>query len=900
MEKGDGKAPVSDARSPSISVQERIDDYLAQQTVRWVSLVMRNARSFALLILVVTAVLLGYTITNLSINSDALSLISEELPARVNHEAFARLFPNLDNALFVVIDAKTPELSRQAALKLGHRMRRLPGYFSDVYAPGGGSFFERNGLLYQTPDQLDEFADQMAQVQPLIAALDQDPSIANMTSLLAQGLEAARDEGIGVENWPSVLERFGDATLAVFTEFPVAISWEEMLLQGSTIESVTRRVLVVHPVLDFKNVFSAARPMEMIHQLAAELGLDAEAGIEVRITGNPALNYEEMFGIIVEIGIGGVFCFFVVAGVLYVALRSLPIVIACLVSLLTGLVWTGAFAAVAIGHLNIVSMAFAVLFIGLGVDFGIHLGMRYGDLLQQGRSHEEAMCGSAESVGSSLLICAVTTAVGFFVFVPTEYLGIAELGLIAGAGMFIILFQTLTLLPALLSAGLRVNPESIANSSFRFQHAWWAPLERIPGKVAIFAGLAGLASLAAFPYLRFDPNVINMRNPDAVSVQAFDDLLSQAGTASPWFINSVAPNLEIARERADRFAELDEVEQTIILSDYIPDEQEEKLEILADIAFMLETPGVPPDDNKTMSVDKQVAAIRDLHEFLSAESLNNQSPLTKSIRILDERLEIFLARVEQDESPHDALASLETILLSNLPDQIARLRASLNTTGIEMKDLPYDLVKRMITEDGQARIQVFPSETMQTEASFKRFVEAVRSVDPKAAGVAVNLVGFAKSIRDSFRQALISAILVIWALLWILWRRPAPVLLATAPLLLSSLLICAMMALLDLPFQFANVIVIPLLLGIGIDSGIHLVHRAENLKDDADALMGTTTARAVFFSALTTTISFGTLAFSGHNGLSSLGVLLTGGMILTVFTNLVVLPALLKLRRLRS
>jgi hypothetical protein len=447
---------------------------------------------------------------------------------------------------------------------------------------------------------------------------------------------------------------------------------------------------------------------------------------------------------------------------------------------------------------------------------------------------------------------------------------------------------------------MHVNPESISNVSFRFKNAWWAPLERIPGRVAVFGGVAGLISLAAFPYLRFDPNVINMRNPDSISVQAFDDLLSQAGTSSPWFINSVAPNLEVARERADRLSALDEVDQTIILSDYIPTEQDEKLEILSDVAFMLETPGQDPADKASVPVSEQVAAIRQLHDFLATESTGRASPLTKSMQMLDERLEVFLSRVEQDESPDDALSSLDAILLSNLPDQIARLRESLNTTGIEMKDLPYGLVKRMLTEDGQARIQVFPAETMQTEASFKRFVGAVLAIDPKAAGVAVNLVGFAQAIRDSFRQALISAVLVIWALLWTLWRRPAPVLLATAPLLLSSLLICAMMAILDMPFQFANVIVIPLLLGIGVDSGIHLVHRAESLGSDAGELMGTTTARAVFFSALTTTVAFGTLAFSGHNGLSSLGILLTGGMVLTVFTNLIILPALLKLRRMGS
>jgi hopanoid biosynthesis associated RND transporter like protein HpnN len=889
-----------DRQAEHLTVQDRIDAYLAEHLVRWVSLVMRHARSFVVVLLVTTLVLLGYAAMNLRINSDNVSLMSEDLPARINHEAFARQFPNLENALFVIVDAATPELAREAAGKLAHRMRRLPDFFVDVYSPGGGSFFEQNGLLYQTPDQLDEFADQMAEVQPLIAALEQDSSLANMTRLITIGLKAANDEGIGVDNWPAVLERFGDASLSVFTEFPVAVSWEEMLLQGSNIETVTRRVLVVHPVLDFKNVFSASVPMKMIHDIADDLEFSPDEGIVVRITGNPALNYEEMIGIVWEIGVSGIFCFLIVTIVIYYGLRSVPLVIACVVALLAGLVWTGAFAAVAIGHLNLVSMAFAVLFIGLGVDFGIHLGMRYGDLLKDGQSNEKAMLGAVQNVGSSLLICSVTTAIGFFVFVPTQYNGIAELGLIAGAGMFIILFLTLTLFPALVTTWCRVDPASIADSSFRFQHAWWAPLERHPGRVASIGLTLGLLSLFAFPYLRFDPNVINMRNPDSVAVQAFDELLEQAGTASPWFINSIAPNLEVAREKAAKFRELDTVSQTITLGDYIPEDQEEKLEILADISFLLETPSGDSKPIEPVPAAEQVAAIRALHEFLAVASTNGQSPLADSMIQLNERLGVFLERAEQDQTPDAALATLELLMLANLPDQIVRLRNSLNTPGIEMSDLPKGLVKRMTSKEGKARIQVFPKETMQTEQSFTRFVDEVLTVDPLAAGVAVNLVQFAAAIRDSFQQALISAILVIWALLWILWRKPAPVLLATAPLLLSSLLTCSMMALLDLPFQFANVIVIPLLLGIGVDSGIHLVHRAENLKDSADELMGSTTARAVFFSALTTTISFGTLAFSGHRGLSSLGVLLSGGMVLTVFTNLIILPALLKLWRERS
>jgi predicted RND superfamily exporter protein len=208
-----------------------------------------------------------------------------------------------------------------------------------------------------------------------------------------------------------------------------------------------------------------------------------------------------------------------------------------------------------------------------------------------------------------------------------------------------------------------------------------------------------------------------------------------------------------------------------------------------------------------------------------------------------------------------------------------------------MEDLPEDLVERMLTADGRARVQTFPAENLNDEAAFQRFTKQVQSVDPNAAGIAFNLVGFAKAIRDSFREALILAIAIITALLFGMWRRLWPPIYVMVPLALSSLLTVASMALLDVPFNFANVIVVPLLLGIGVDSGVHLVHRADD--GETDELLDSTTARAVFYSALTTTVSFGTLALSSHRGLASLGVTLVIGMTLTVVCNLGLLPAMI-------
>ena len=842
-----------------------------------------------------------YAALFLGINSDNVRLVSEDLPSRRNHEAFARIFPNLDNALMVVIDGKTPELAREGAGALLARLREDTENIEKAYLPGGGDFFENHGLLYRSPEDLDAFADQMARLQPLLAALESDPSLDRLTSLVEAGLDEARSDSqealIAPEEWAVILDSIGEATVAVYTEFPLALSWEELLLRGSAVEVSHRQVIVVHPILDFQSFLAGGRVLDRIRSQAEELDLNTERGITVRITGNPALNYEEMIGLAWDLGLGGVICFFFVIAILFRALRSFKLVMAAVVTLLTGLIWSAAYAAATVGHLTLVSASFAILFIGLGVDFGIHLGMAYADQLRSGKAHEEALRSAANQVGGSLLICTFTTAIGFFVFVPTDYLGVAELGLIAGGGMFIIFFLTLTLMPALLSRWLRVDPQAELSKELHFRSTWWRVFDSYPGAVIVVAAAAFIFSLTQIPSARFDVNVVEMRDPTTESVQTFNDLLSESGALSPWFVNSVAGDLESANRLADQMRSLDTVSHTLTLSNYVPEEQEEKLEILSDLGYLMDAPPLRSELAPEADLKKQVAALKQLHDYLSQPWLEEEgSDLRQSVRLLRDEINVFLDRLEVDPDPDAALEKLDELLLSGLAGQIERLRTAVETSAVSLDDLPQDLVDRMVSSDGQVRIQIFPAEDLSNETAFVRFTDEVQNLDPNAAGVAMNLVGFGRATRSSFEQALLSAISIISLILLALWRRIGPVLLVMAPLLLSSVTTVAAMALLDIPFNFANVIVIPLMLGIGVDSGIHLVHRAEALREEGGDLMDSTTARAVFYSALTTVISFGTLALSSHQGVASLGMVLSIGMVLTVFSNLVFLPALLHIQ----
>jgi len=865
----------------------------------WVRGVQRRPRVATIVCLAVTVACGVYAATNLGVNSDNPRMMPDDLPARVHFEAFAELFPSLENALLVVVDGETPELARISAKRLAESLRERPDLFRDVDLPGAGEFFEEHGLLYQPLEELEVFADQIVAIQPLLASLEREPTLANLVSLVEQGLDATRGAGLdSPEEWGRVLDRFSAATVEVYAEYPVAVSWEDLTLEGTPVESQTRYTLIVDPVLDFASVFPAARPMGEVRQIAASLGLEPERGVRVRITGHPALNHEEMIGVLWDVVNGTALFLGFVLLVLYRALASFRMVAAALVTLVCGLIWTAAFAAWAVGDLSLPSVTFAIFFVGLGVDFTIHLGMAYGSAVGRGGSAEACMDEAIAAVSSSFLLCTFTTSMAFFVFVPTDNRAIAELGLISGSGMILNLIVTTTLFPALLSGWLRLEGKAPPTHGFRLDERWRNVFERHPRRVVAIALVVFAVAAASSMRIHFDDNVLNLRDPDSESVVLFEELVQESGERSPWSINAVAADLEAAEALARALEALDVVSKAIHLGDYVPEDQPEKLDLLADLGFLLDAPPPALVETEAPSVEREIAALRDFRDYLvGAAPERPGSAMGRSMRQLAERLTGFLERADADpEHVDEALDTLESILLSGVPDLFERLRRATAVEAITFERLPASLTRRMLAPDGRARVQIFPAEQLSSREAFLGFADDVTAVAPTASGVSINMIALGRATRSSFRQALASALLLISVSLWLLWRRVTPVGLVLAPLLMIAAGTVGTMAALGMPLNLLNVLVVPLLLGVGVDSGIHLVHRAEHPVLAREDLLGTTTARAVFFSALTTAMSFGTLGFSSHRGISDLGVALTIGMFLVVICNLIVLPALIALR----
>jgi len=846
----------------------------------WVGFAVRSAWTVIALAALLTALAGWYTATHLGIDTDTTDMLSAELPFRQDAIRISRAFPELNDNIVIVIDAPTADQAEDAALALGAALRRRSDLFRAVFDPQGEPFLRRNGLLYRDADAVPALVDRLAAAQPFLAALWRDPSLRGLLGVVRLALENGK--AAPAAELARVLRALAAGVEDANAGRPGLVSWRAVLDPGDTDAASRRQIIVVAPVVDYGSLQPAERAIGEIRRLARTLDATSQPGMRVRLTGSAPLAEEELASVVEGMGLAGALSLVLVVGLLFWGLGSARLVAATLLTLLMGLVWTAGFAALAVGRLNLISVAFAVLFIGLSVDFGIHFALRAREGIDRGEGARAAMEATAGGVGGALTLCAVAAAIAFFSFLPTDYVGLAELGLIAGAGMFIALGANLTLLPALIAV-MTPAPRAAAPPAAR---AALSPFARRPGLVAGAAAVVGIAAALAVPGARFDFDPLNLKDGATESVRTLSDLRS-APDGAPYSVEILAPDAAAGARLARRLEALPEVRRAITLDRFIPDGQDGKLAAIETAAFLLlpafQAPRLAPPD---------AAARRDAFEsfrtFLAGWQGQGTDP---AVADAARRLQRGLDRHPAEEA---ALAALERRLLAALPGRLAALRLALEAGPVTAADLPPALRRRYVAPDGTARVEVQPSADLRDPAALRRFVDAVRAVAPHASGSPVIIVEAGDAVLRAFFTAAAISVLAIGILVALLLGRLRDVLLVFAPLLLAALLTVAVASVLGMAFNFANVIVLPLLFGLGVASAIHLVMRA---RDGAglDALFATSTPRAVTFSALTTIGSFASIALSGHPGTASMGILLAIAIALTLLCTLVVLPALMAL-----
>jgi len=852
----------------------------------WVGGVVARPALTLMLVAASVAVAAVYASQTFRMNSDNRQLVRQNAPFRVHYAQFLDRFPEFEETTLIVLKSHSIDLVDDAVDRLIAALEARPDLVRSIHAPGSDPFFEDHVFLYLDADELDDVIVRLAEAQPALATLARDPSLRALFAELELSLEHQSEPSllpVGFERLALRLSELSDALLA---GQPRRFAWaDEFLGDGSDVY----RLVSVQGRVDFDQAVSSGQLIAELRAIGQELGFGPESDISMRLTGFVPLGHDELVSTQDGIALAAGLSLLLLIGILGLGVRSLVIIVATFASLGSSLVWTTAYAMLAVGELNTISAAFAVLLIGLGVDFGIHLGLRYEEETRRGVPVPEALLAATRGVGGAVSLCAVTSAIGFLAFVPTAYRGLAALGIIAGGGMFLSLVATFTVMPAVLALlpAPRPRPRRPGTGS---EHLY-AFLSGHAGAVVGSTVLLTVTALAVSTQIQFDFSTLSMKDPASESMVTLQELLDEE-ILTDYSATVLAPDFASSPALASRLDALALVREVRAPSSYLPEDQPEKLEMIEDAALFLDPVFEERDALAPPSAEERLIAARSLRDRITAmTAADPDAPEMDAAR----RLAAALDRLLTSDDPAGNTLRLERLVLDELPERIAWLERALNVETVAFEDLPEDTRRRLVARDGSTQVVALPAEEVSDVEALERFVNAVTEVVPTATGRPVVEAGIGAIVVESFRFAIAIAFVCVVLVLSFSLRSVPDALFVLTPIALAALYTIAAGVLSGTPFNMANVVAIPLVLGLGIDNGIHIFMRFRH-DGSLERAMASSTPRAVMLSAFTTLAAFASLSLSAHRGIHSLGLLLSISILCLVYCTIVVLPAMILVR----
>jgi hypothetical protein len=848
-----------------------------------VSIVKTCTRFATLVVLIALALAISagyYTSRNFQINTDINTLISAKLDWRQRDNQFDRAFDR-DSTILAVVDSPTPELTSAASSALEQKLSGDTKHFSSVQPLGSGEFFEKNGLLYLPEDQVRELTSQFSSAAPLIEIMAGDPSIRGLTGALETGLAGVQRGQVKLDSTERPFNLIAQTIEDALKSGNATFSWRQLVSDKPLTDADKRAFIEFKPVLDFSALEPGKAATDAIRQAAHDLDFADKYHARVRLTGPVPMADEEFSTVQDGAIVNGIGTVLVVLLILWMALHSAKIITAVFINLFIGLSITTAAGLMMVGSFNLLSVAFAVLFVGLGVDFGIQYSVRYRSERFKDDNLNAALASAAHRVAVPLSLAATATAAGFMSFLPTDYKGVSELGEIAGVGMLVAFLTSITVLPALLSL---FNPPGEKEA---VGYAFLAPVDHFLEKhrVIIIVGtlVVAVAGLPLLYFLKFDFNPINLRSNKVESISTFLDLRKDPNTGAN-AINVMTNSDEDARNIAAKLEKVPEVLRVMSLESFVPEDQPAKLKLIADGAKVL-NPALNPDSIDAAPSDQEnIDSLKEAAGSLRKTAGDGSGPGATASRRLADALEKLAS---SDQATRD---KVQAIFVDPLKIVLDQLKNSLQAQPVTLKNLPPELMNSWKAKDGLQRVEALPRGDPNDNDTLRKFADAVLKAEPKAVGGPVSILKSGDTVVTAFIHAGVWALGVIGFLLWLALRRITDVLLTLVPLLVAGAVTLEICVLIGMPLNFANIVALPLLLGVGVAFKIYYVTAWRAGRTN---LLQSSLTRAIFFSAMTTATAFGSLWLSSHPGTASMGKLLALSLVTTLAAVLLFQPALM-------
>ncbi len=875
----------------------RLFSALARMDVRRPWLVIGLSLAFALACAI-------YTKARLQFNTGQDDLISANNRDSRNYLRYTKEFPDIDGLIVVVKAAGEPARAERFADELALRLPPDGINVKSVFYRIDAGQLGNSALLFLSNDDLVQLRTRIEASLPMLKAYAANPTLATLFGIVNTQFGHAvssitNGDDTGGAAQASIVANLAmldailagmDANAAVNLPLPWSslrpMGPEAGVMNDGYLASDNGKYLLMQ-IAPGDGVKDGPDPVAVI-QARVDAVRAQFPGLEAGMTGGPALAYAEASSTQHDMMLASVLAVAGLIALLVIPFRGVVEPFFAIVALLTGVAWSFGFTTLAVGHLNLLSAVFTSVLAGIGINFPIHLMARYDEARRRGLAMPQAVELAVVNTGTGVFASACIMALAFLMPMFTDFKGIAELGLVSAAGLFMCLISALLVFPALVALRDRKRP-GVRHRPLLSLAPKRSLLEKLfarPGLIVVVACAGTIGAIFLMRGVRFDQDILKLQATNVEAVRFENTLLHDSGRSS-WFAVALAPTRDEANRAAAAFRQLPEVTDIETISSYIPDDQDHKRALLGALGAQL-----TPVTIHAGAHSDAAALMRELS--LLAQRLEAMSHYDSSGSVHKTALlaEDAIARLKKDPG---AFAAYEDRMAAGLGDALAALKPQLSPGKITEQNLPPVLRERFIGTSGQYLVQIYPKGDIWEDAALRRFVGALRTVDRDVTGPPVQTYNLATVMRQGYERAAVLALIAVFVFVFLDFRNLRDTLLATVPLIFGGAWLLEVMPLLGWEFNLANLFAVPIIIGMGVDNGVNMLYRWREERDKSSLILSTAVGKSVTICSLTTIAAFAALITASHRGISSLGWVLSAGVTLILLATLIVLPALFEL-----
>lgn len=889
------------------------DSYFARALRVLARLICRHPAWFILPQILLLGGCVFYTVKYLQFDMDQDNLVGSDKKYNQVYLKFEQEFPGGDE-MAVVVESEDPDRNRQFVERLAAKMAPETNLFTDILYKNDLPSLGPKALLFLSKSDMTEMLEKLREYRPFIEEFTEATNLDSFFGLINRQFRTAKAEENASNNamigaLPALQRIVEEATDSLARpNRPVSPGVTALFGAG---DEAQKRMYITYE--SNRIYLVTARPRsddvvpEAIHRMRQLMEQTEEEvpGLNVGLTGKPVLDFDQGRQSQIDSTIATIVSLVICSLIFIYAYREIRRPLKAVICLIVGLGYSMGFTTLAVGHLNILTITFAPILIGLAIDFGIHFITRYEEETRHGRSPVEAIEKSMVFTGQGIVTGALTTAFAFLAMGLTNFKGVQEMGIIAGGGLVFCLIPMMTMLPALLLRGRQtVTGHAVGlpeEKRERIERFWLDRPGLVIGTVLVLCGLAA----ASFKNVRFDYNLLHMQSKGLPAVE-YDLKLANSGQ-SIIYCAIMADSVEQARQfeklvvHLPAVAEVDGSDEGEPMFERLTQDQSAKLQLVQAIKSEASSLHFAPVDTRPINLDSLNETLWATMGYLglATEEVQKERPdLARQLNNLRQAIiDLRVTMMAPDPTIAKRLQEYQTALFDDIRQTFESLQTQDVSSRLRPEDLPPALRNQFIGVTGKCQVQVWPKADIWNHENQHELISEIRQAldgnADKVTGTPVQLYEYTSLLKDSYEQAALYALIAIVIMVFLHFRSVVCVILSLLPVVIGAIWTVGLMSVTGIQFNPANIMTLPLVIGIGVTNGIHILNRVA--EEHKATILSKSTGKAVLVSGLTAITGFGSLSLGKHQGIRSLGIVMATGIAACMIAGLTFLPAVINL-----